>query len=171
MHKLYLGAEASAWARVMGAMRQTAAAFSGGVDELGRLLGKRRGVLRNEISPRSPESTAKLGLIDALRVMRASGDLRLLHAVCLEFGHLAIPLPGVSADSASAPNVVALAKDFGELVATYSDAVMDGRVTNVELAAVARAWGELMVAGQALMDEVAAKNAALNEAQGIALAP
>lgn len=161
--------EQCAWERVMDAARQMAAGFAGGVDKLGLALGKRRGVLRNELSPRGPQSTAKLGLLDALRAMHRSGDVRLMHAICLEFGHMAIPLPGEALNAASAATVVAMAKEFGELVAVYSDAVQDGRVTNVELARVAQAWGELMVAGQGLMSEVAAKNAALNVRQGVGL--
>jgi len=161
--------EEFAWARVMEAARQMAAGFAGGVDKLGPLLGKRRGVLRNELSPKRPGSSAKLGLVDALRAMRRSGDVRLMHAICLEFGHMAIPLPGEAINAASAATVVAMAKEFGELVAVYSDAVQDGRVTNVELASVAQAWGELMVAGQGLINEVSAKNAALNARQGVGL--
>jgi hypothetical protein len=164
-----LSMEEGACARVMDAARQMAAGFAGGVDKLGLALGKRRGVLRNELAPRRPVSTAKLGLLDSLRAMRRTGDLRLMHAICLEFGHLALPLPDAALDASSAANVVAMAKEFGELVAVYSDAVLDGRVTNVELASVAQAWGELMVAGQGLMSEVAAKNAALNARQGVGL--
>lgn len=168
MQTLKAGADECAWLRVMDAARQMAACFAGGVDKLGEALGKRRGVLRNELSPRRPASTAKLGLVDALRAMRRTGDLRLLHAMCLEFGHMAIPLPEAARDADTSANVVALVKEFGELVTVYTDAVRDGRVTNVERADVAQAWGELMVAGQALMSEVAAKSAALNELQGIA---
>lgn len=161
--------DVSDWARVVDSARQMAAAFGGGVDQLSELLGKRRGVLRNELAPTSADNRAKLGLVDALRLMRIAGDLRLLHAICLEFGHLALPLPEVAHDARSAATVAALAKEFGELMSVYSEVLQDGRVTNVELAQLAQAWGELMVAGQTLMNEVAAKNAALNKAQGIAL--
>lgn len=158
-----------AWVRVMEAAKAMAMGATGGVDKLGAWLGKRPGVFRAEVTYLRPGSTAKLGLVDAMRAMRRTGDLQLLHAINLEFGQLAIPLPESARDMPSSVCVVALAKEFGELVSVYAEAVADSRVTNNEFAAVTQAWGELMVAGQALMGEVAAKNAALNSRQGVGL--
>ena len=62
-----------------------------------------------------------------------------------------------------------MAVEFGELISVYSLAVQDNRVTNNELADVIKAWGELLVAGKALINDASARNAALQRSQGAAL--
>lgn len=160
---------AASVARVLVAARSMVEAAADGYDKLGRLLGKTCGSLRNEVAPRGPDSRAKLGLADAVRLMHHTGDLRLLHTLALEFGHLALPLPAAALPSPCADTVAGLAKEFGDLIAVYSQALIDNRVTNNELAHVVLAWGELVVAGQVLINDAAARNAALNRTQGMAL--
>ena len=156
-------------ARVMAAARCTVEASADGYVRHGAALGKAAGTLRNELTDRGPESRAKLGLADALRLMHASGDVRTLHAMALEFDHVAIPLPVVASATSCAETVAAMAVEFGELISVYSLAVQDNRVTNNELAKVIKAWGELLVAGKALINDASARNAALQRSQGAAL--
>lgn len=155
--------------RVMAAVRGTVEATSDGYVRHGATLGKAPGTLRNELSDRGPDSRAKLGLADVLRLMHGSGDVRTLHAMALEFDHVAIPLPAVASATSCADTVAAMAVEFGELISVYSLAVQDNRVTNNELAEVIKAWGELLVAGKALINDASARNAALHRSQGLAL--
>lgn len=155
--------------RVMAAIRGTVEATADGYQRHGAALGKAPGTLRNELTDRGPDSRAKLGFADVLRVMHGSGDLRTLHAMAFEFGHVAIPLPEVANATSCADTVAAMAVEFGELISVYSLAVQDNRVTNNELADVIKAWGELLVAGKALINDASARNAALHRSQGVAL--
>ena len=154
--------------RVMAAARATVEATPDGYARHGAALQKAPGTLRNELCDRGPDSRAKLGLADVLRVMHGSGDLRTLHAIALEFDHVAIPLPAVASATSCADTVAAMAVEFGDLIAVYSRAVQDNRVTNNELAEVIRAWSELLVAGKALINDASARNAALHRSQGVA---
>ncbi len=53
--------------------------------ELERLLGKRPGVLPNEINPN--QHGHKFGLFDAIRLMKLSNDIRILRSMAAELGY------------------------------------------------------------------------------------
>jgi len=156
-----------AFIAVMLAAKRAASVLTGGIEAMGKRLGKRPLVLRKELGKRTADNSGKLGLLDTLRIMRVGGDLSPMHAICLEFGHMALPLPDVAKTSPCADVVATLAREFGELVAEYAQAMADERVTNVEFADVTHAWLDLVAAGHVLMSDAAARNAALNARQGL----
>lgn len=134
--------------------------YPGGPAALAVRLGKAATTLRHEVRPPAG-STAKLGLVDAQRIMALAGDLRILHAMAAEHGQFLVPLPEVVCDDeATAQQLATLAREFGDVLGTVAQAMADGRVSDNELRAVERQWGELVSAGQHLLQHFARINAA-----------
>lgn len=71
--------------------RELVGGFPGGADALGALLGKRQGVLSNEINPNCPH--AKLGLEDTINAELAAGTAPFLHAHARLTGYVCHRLP------------------------------------------------------------------------------
>jgi len=118
----------------------------GGAAGVAEFLGKRHGTMCAEVRP-SEESTAKLGLLDAARIMDRFGDYRILNEMCRRLGFMAIQLPPEDEVEPATPLacVTNVSIRFAQLLATVSAAHADGQVTDNELAEVLRAWGELSV--------------------------
>jgi hypothetical protein len=62
-----------------------------GADKFAKLLHKTPNTVRNEVNVHI--HTAKLGLVDAVRMMQLAGNYELLQQVCLECGYIAVPMP------------------------------------------------------------------------------
>ena len=120
--------------------------------------------LSDEVSPTRP--TAKLGVVDATTMQKFARDYRVLYAMALELDHYPpIPMPDAleSAARPCARMVRDMAQRFSDVVGELADSLEDGRVTNTELRDVQAAWGALVQAGQSVMAQLQAMNAALQE--------
>ena len=121
----------------------------GGAAAIAELLGKRRDSLDHEVRP-SPGSTAKLGLVDAVKISKYRRDWRILYAFADECGHVCIPRVEVAAEDATTQGVLSraaeLAREVGETFQEVNSALADGTVTPNEMASVERECMELIAA-------------------------
>lgn len=129
--------------------------YPGGAGALAPTLSKSATTLSHEVSPNYP--TAKLGLADAVKLTKYSGDLQVLTAFALDCGAMVVPLaadvPGVEGIG---PRTAALAKEFADLMGAVAVDLADGDVSANDLARIEREVGELLSAIQALMGLVRA---------------
>ena len=143
---------------VLDAAHHLVQAYPGGAEALAPRMNKNATTLRHEVNR---TGQAKLGLADAVSLSVLTGDLRILSAFASELGCMVTPLPAsLGGDETAMHRVALLAKEFGEVVATVTEATADGRISANELANIERNWEELMAAGQALVGHLRAKHEA-----------
>lgn len=131
----------------------------GGATALAPRMGKSNVTLCQELTA---TGTAKLGLMDALKITHLTGDYRILYAFAESCGHMAVPLPHV--DGLPDPDLMrALAdssRDLADLCREVCDAAADGRISNNELRRVELARASLMAHLARLGETVTAMNLA-----------
>lgn len=139
---------------IMDAARNVAEDHRGGCKALAERIGKNHTTLAHELSE---IGTAKLGLRTALKISKFTSDTRILNAFAEEMGCMVLPLPSALAvDGDDAMRLVStLACEFNDVVQSFVQAMADGRVTENEVDALTRQWGELQRAGQRLVAHAA----------------
>ena len=136
---------------------QLVRAYPGGANSLAPRMGKNATSLSHEVRG---TGTAKFGLEDAVNATMLTGDLRILNAFAAECECLVLRMPeALASDSNAMHRVATLAREFGDVVGTVSEAAADGAISANELARVRREWADLMSAGQALMSHLEAVHA------------
>lgn len=108
----------------------------GGCESLAPRMGTTPAVLRNKANP---HNTANIpSLLDADRVMGLTGDHRILHALCANHGHVAVPveLQGHSGDLAVLELITHVWASNGHVGAAVDSTLADGRVELRELKSV-----------------------------------
>lgn len=140
---------------VQDAMYHTVHDYPGGAEALGVRLNKRGTSLSNEVKPQ-PGSTAKFGLLDAVKVMEMADDLRMLDALNAHFGRMSVPLPDLDVDNGSAvfTSITRVTQEFGEYLAKVSEAVADGSVSATEYRGTQRELGEMIRRAQQLQAQL-----------------
>lgn len=142
--------------------------YPGGVAELASRLGKHVTTLNHEVRP-PVHSSAKLGLLDAAKVMDFADDNRILDALAAARGCMVVPLPRLAVeDGASFEHVARIAREFAEFMAEVATDMADGRISDNELARIEREFGELVATGQRLLAHCQALNAAGKPAAALA---
>ena len=129
----------------------------GGAAALAVRLGKNPGSFCHELTH---TGSAKLGLVDAVKLTLLTGDRRILNAYAAECGCLVVLMPEHAAGIDSFAQLADDIREFGEFVASVADAVRDGRVTANELARVQREGADVIAATQ----DVCARVAQIHEA-------
>lgn len=143
---------------VLDAAHHLVQAYPGGAEALAVRMGKNATTLRHEVNR---TGQAKLGLADAVSLSVLSRDLRILNAFAAELGCMVSQLPvSLGGDDTAMHRVAELAREFGDVVATVTEATADGRISANELATIERNWAELTAAGQALVAHLRAKHEA-----------
>ena len=105
--------------------------YPGGAEALALRMGKQAGRLSHELTA---TGTAKLGLVDALKMSQLTGDYRVVHAFAAACGGMFVPLPQPDEVVTEAlADVATCVKEFGELVTAFCTAVADGKVSRNEL--------------------------------------
>jgi len=137
--------------------------YPGGAGALGPVLGKRGDSLSHEVSPVYP--TAKIGLLDAVKLSLFTGDRQVLNAWAGDMGCMVVPLaadvPGVEGIGT---RTAVLAKEFADLMGTLAADLADGDVSTNDLARIDREASELVSAIQALLGAVRAMHQAPRDA-------
>lgn len=133
--------------------------YPGGAQSLAPRMGKAASSLSHETTG---SGTAKLGLLDAVKITQLTGDNRILHAYAQACNALVIPLAAPNSDTPDHvfERMAQVAKEFSDVITAVSHAAADGRVTGNELATVEREWGELVQVGASLMGMLQAMHAA-----------
>lgn len=130
--------------------------YPGGATALAARLGKRNVTLCQELTA---TGSAKLGLMDALKITHLTGDYRILHAFAEACGHMVVPLPSIDAPNADLLRVLAdSSRDFAQLCREVCDAAADGRISDNEMRRVELARASLMAHLAALGEAVRAIN-------------
>lgn len=133
--------------------------YRGGASTLGTLLGKAGGTLSHEVCP--PEgSKAKLGLLDAAKIVEISRDQRIAHAFAARCGGMFVPLAGLDVDAPDMAQIAEVAREFADVMAEAAKGLADGTVTDNELGRIEREWGELVQRGGQMLAHFRALNAA-----------
>ena len=151
---------------VLDALYNTVHDFDGGAEALAPRIGKRGTSLCHEVRPPTG-SSAKAGLLDAVKIMGITRDHRVLHAMNAQLGFMAVPLPDAPYSGAGTLYHLAdVAKEFAEVMQVVSAGTADGKISDNELASLQRQWSELIAAGQGLLSDYAVRNAAGRATRG-----
>lgn len=138
--------------------------WPGGANALGPVVGKSGATLSHEVSPSYP--TAKLGLLDAVKLSGWTGDRQVLNAFAAELGCMVVPLAAsVPGAESAAARIATLAREFGELMGACAAGLADGQISDNERERIEREGGELLGAVQAVLAEVRAINTAGKDQQ------
>lgn len=130
--------------------------YPGGSTSLAPRIGKNPFTMSSEVRG---VGTAKLGLVDAVKMSVVANDRRILNAFAYEMGCMVLVLPTNGRHVNTFTQLGQLAREFGDYVEKLSAAVEDGKVTDNELARVREELAELVVAAQALEAEASRLNA------------
>ena len=130
--------------------------YPGGALALAPRLGMSGSILSNKVNPNI--NTHHLTLAEALRITTLTGDMRILHAMCSELHHMAIPLPTVGDEDVMTAMTSTIA-EFGDYLKAASDALADGKVTKLELRKIGKEMGDLMAQAGKLMHLLEAQEA------------
>lgn len=112
--------------------------YPGGSESLAPRMGMSAAVLRNKVNPNNPRNV--LGLEEAQRLMRVTGDHRVLQAQAADLGYALLRLDTDNADAVPLLGCVLLAQTAaGELSKVVADALEDGVITPNEMHAIEQA--------------------------------
>lgn len=132
--------------------------YPGGAGTMALRLGKSATTLAHEVRA---AGTAKLGLVDAVKITQFSNDLRILNDFAAQCSCVVIPMPDVGeSDAGVMPKVAALARDFSTLISSTIEAEADNRITGNELSAIEAEWAVLVAHGQALIGSLRSQHEA-----------
>lgn len=137
----------------------------GGTAGLARRMDRNPTTLSHELRR---TGSAKLGLLDAVKMTALSGDLRILQAFAGKCGQMCVPLPeGVDMDADDCMRRLSAANAaFGKVAAETCDALADGTITANEAARYRRGMGELIASMHALEAAIQSRQAASSAAAG-----
>lgn len=132
--------------------------YPGGSPSLAPRLNKSPTTLSHEVTA---TGTAKLGLLDAVKITGFSGDLRILQAWATHAGQMLLPLPTLDGEPDEClGHVSGAAKEFAELIAEAALSLSDGQVGDNEMDRVEREAGELFAAVHGLLKSMRERNQA-----------
>lgn len=124
--------------------------------ELERLLGKRPGVLPNEINPN--QHGHKFGLFDALRLMKLTGDIQILRSIASELGYSLYFLGDYSgiSDVELLNSYSQWHAEIGDVNRAIAEALEDGDIEQHEFERIERELRETFTAALALLERLRA---------------
>lgn len=132
--------------------------YPGGAVSLAPRLNKSSTTLSHEVTA---TGTAKLGLLDAVKITGFSGDLRILQAWAMHAGQMLLPLPDQDGGPDECLNhVSSSAKEFAELVSEVAFDLSDGSISDNEMQRIEHEAGELFAAVHGLLKALRERNQA-----------
>jgi hypothetical protein len=144
--------------------------FPGGARALAVAIDRNPVTLSHELNG---TGTAKLGLRTAIKMTIRSKDPRILNAFAAECGYMTLPLPEtMMVDGDGAVQLVGQAmQEFNDVAQAFVKGAADGRWSGNEVGDLERQWGELVAAGQKMLQHAraaheAAKPASLHAVTG-----
>lgn len=144
---------------VLDAAYLTAHEYPGGVPALAARMGvKSHGVLAHKLNPN--DNANHLTVRDLMALMTLTGDHRALHAMCMELGYMALPLPTSQlGEEAVAEALTDTCKEFADYLQSVTGALSDNKVTANDLRKVRKELGEMVATAGRLEASLAAKEA------------
>ncbi len=124
--------------------------------ELERNLGKRPGVLPNEINPN--QHSHKLGLFDAIRLIKLSGDIQILRAIAAELGYSIYFLGDYSgiSDVELLNCYSQLHAEIGDMNRAIAESLEDGDIEQHEFERIERELQQVFTAALELLERLRA---------------
>lgn len=124
--------------------------------ELERQLGKRPGVLPNEINPN--QHGHKFGLFDAIRLMKLSGDFQILRAIAAELGYSTYFLGDYSgiSDVELLNCYSQFHAEIGDVNCAISESLEDGDIEQHEFERIERELQQVFSAALELLERLRA---------------
>lgn len=130
--------------------------YQGGAESLAPRLKKSYTTLCHEVTA---TGSAKLGLLDAVKITDFSGNLSILRAWATHAGQQLVPLPIVGDPSDEClVRVATMAREFGELVTEVTSDLGDGSISDNEMGRIQREAGELIGAVHQLLGALQQRN-------------
>lgn len=127
---------------VIDAAYLTAHEYPGGVPALAvRMKAKSAAVLSHKLNPNNSDN--HLSLTDLMTMMAMTNDHRVLHAMCMELGYMALPLPTVE-DETTAEAIVETCEKFADYLKSVTTTMADNKVTKTELRNVRKNLGTMV---------------------------
>lgn len=136
---------------VLDAVYHTAHSFPGGVPALAQRMAMSENTLAHKVSINN--TTHHLSLREAVTMQEMTGDVRILHAMAGALGYTCVSLRSAQCGT-TLEQVMHMAKEFGEVLASVNDAVSDGRVTPNEMLECERQAAELTASLNAVLGTV-----------------
>ena len=133
----------------------------GGAEFIGPQLGKGASTLNHELDPNY--RGAKLGLTDAVMVFQITHDTRIPEAFAVACGGMFVPLPQLSDNPdtvATMAHLARVSREFAEFVGEVGERAADDDISDNDIIAIEREYGELVQAGQRLVTHLRGRNAA-----------
>lgn len=132
--------------------------YPGGAVSLAPRVGKTPSSLSHEVTA---TGTAKLGLLDAEKIVILTGDLRILSAFATSCGQMLVPLPPATAlfDDDCMLRLADTAREFGELCKEVGSDLVDGKISDNELKRINKESSELIASLHALVLSLSQRNA------------
>lgn len=125
-----------------------------GIKTVAESVGLSYQMLINKVNPKN--STHHLTLLDAVDVMHATKDMRILDALATEFQGMFVPLPTLSSDVA--PNLMSdiakMSSEFGALIKEVADDLTDGKISENEWSRIDNEAAKLREALAVLMRDL-----------------
>ncbi len=128
---------------VADAAYHTAHDFPGGVPALAQRMAMSANTLAHKVGLNN--TTHHLTLREATAMQEVTGDVRMLHAMADALGYTCISLHS-NGQGMTLEKVMAMAKEFGDVLASVNAAVSDGQVTPNEMKDCERQAAELTAA-------------------------
>jgi hypothetical protein len=134
--------------------------YKPGAGALGELIGKNATTFNHELNR---TGSAKLGLLDAVKMTDMTGDERILASWAMHRNKMLVPLPdGLEPGGDCTMNGLAeFANEFAATTAHVCQSKADNKVTDNELREYFQRFGRMVVMGMALGAMLTAENAAL----------
>jgi hypothetical protein len=139
---------------VLDAAYLTAQDYPGGAKALAVRMEQKPAVLSHKLNPN--DTANHLTVTDLMTIMVMTGNHRALHAACLEFGYMALPLPAQT-DDMTTDALTDTCKEFADYLQSVTGALADNKVTANELKKVRKELGEMVAAAGKLEAILAAK--------------
>ena len=121
----------------------TAHDYPGGVPAVAQRMGVSANTLQHKVS--LTNDTHHLTLRESVAMQEVTGDARILHAMAGALGYACVSLHN-DGSLGTLEQVMHMAKEFGEVLGSVNNAVVDGVVTNNEMRDCERQAAELMAA-------------------------
>jgi len=130
--------------RVKSAAYETVHSFPGKAYQLAPLIDKSAHSLLNEVNPNS--TGAKLGLIDAVRIMQETNDPSMLYEVASAMGYACVYLGDFTgtSDVELLESYAAFHREVGDMAREVAKALEDRKITRQEVEEI-RVEGEQMI--------------------------
>jgi hypothetical protein len=136
---------------VIAAAKRLAVRQEGGIGGMAEMIGVNPTTFAHKLTQ---QGSANLFVTEIERMTELTRDPEIAQALALLADCVLIPMAPSTADGALTEEIIAVGKEFGDVMRAAQEALKDGRVTARELANFDQQWMELNIAAAALRAEL-----------------